>query len=249
MCAKILYLGDTAIDQQACYLTGVMMHSGIDFEYVPSDKAFDEAMLTDDVAGMIVSDYPSSNFTASQIEAVCEKVKNGMGFLMIGGWESYVGLDGGYQKTALTNILPVNMADTDDRRNNSFPCMVVKQKQHEILADLPFETNTPLIGGFNEFSAKENSDVLLTVKTYNASWDGQTHTLQPSDTFPLLVAGMCEKGRVACFASDVAPHWVGPLVDWGNERVCAKAKDSEDIEVGSYYCTFFANLVKWVGNL
>jgi hypothetical protein len=40
---------------------------------------------------------------------------------------------------------------------------------------------------------------------------------------------------------DVAPHWVGGLVDWGRKRISAQSKEATAVEVGEYYATLFAN--------
>jgi hypothetical protein len=49
-------------------------------------------------------------------------------------------------------------------------------------------------------------------------------------------------------ATDVAPHWVGGFVDWGDQRV-AQAVANDGIEVGNWYARFFRNLLVWTGNL
>ncbi|MHC5115638.1 MAG: glutamine amidotransferase, partial [Planctomycetota bacterium] len=67
-----------------------------------------------------------------------------------------------------------------------------------------------------------------------------------SRSYPLLVLGDYGLGRTAAFASDVAPHWVGPFVDWGNKRIKARADGSQTIEVGNWYAEFFANVLQWL---
>ena len=57
------------------------------------------------------------------------------------------------------------------------------------------------------------------------------------------------RGRTAALATDVAPHWVGGLVDWGSRRVTAQAPRGEMIEVGQHYATFLTRLVEWTGSL
>jgi hypothetical protein len=69
--------------------------------------------------------------------------------------------------------------------------------------------------------------------------------LVPDVDDPLLVIGAAGAGRTAAFLSDVAPHWVGPLVDWGLPRVSAQAPGAPAIEVGAYYAQFFTRLVHW----
>lgn len=246
MSDRILYLGDTAIDQAAGYLAGIMTHYGFDFDYVDSSTQFSDSLLENEYGLMIISDYPASNFSAEQIKAIAEKTKSGMSLMMIGGWESFTGFGGDYNNTAIADVLPVVMKDSDDRVNFSGPCMVNRQTDHQILAALPFESDVPTVGGLNEFTAKPDADVLLKAVSYKAEKTGGKVVFTENGEYPLLVIDESHGTRTAAFASDVAPHWVGPLVDWGGERLRAKAKDAEEIEVGSDYAKLFANIIKWL---
>ena len=67
------------------------------------------------------------------------------------------------------------------------------------------------------------------------------------DSSPLLIVDDFGAGRAAAFTSDLAPHWAGGLVDWGDERIRVTSEDFE-IEVGSEYVEFFGNLLYWVGD-
>ncbi|QQE10208.1 hypothetical protein JD969_11895 [Planctomycetota bacterium] len=246
MSKDVLYLGDTAYTQQASYLCGIMTHYGISFDYIPSDASPSDAQIADDYKLIILSDYPSNMLSETQIQTIVEKTKQGRGLLMIGGWETYVGLGGDYHKTPLAEVLPVIMQDSDDRRNNYWPCFVDKQTDHPILADLPFDTNVTTVGGFNAFTPKPDATVLLKANMNDASKNADgSFSLVHKDSIPLLVVGTFGNANVACFASDVAPHWVGPLVDWGDKRLPAQAPDCESIEVGNWYAQYFANLVQW----
>jgi len=71
------------------------------------------------------------------------------------------------------------------------------------------------------------------------------YTFAPGDAAPLLVLGRHGAGRTAALATDVAPHWVGPLVDWGDARVRAQADGADAIEVGSHYAELVTRLVRW----
>ena len=250
MSKDVLYLGDTAFDQQACYLSGIMSHFGISFDYVPSDQSPTDDQINGSYKAVIVSDYPASNFKAGQLEALAKNIKAGTGLLMLGGWESYVGMDGGYQKTALADVLPVIMQDADDRQNNYWPCFVDKQTDHPILADLPFDTNATIVGGFNAITPKSDATVLLNANMHDAckNADG-SFSITHKASVPLLIVGKAGNANVVAFASDVAPHWVGPLVDWGDQRLSAQAPGSEAIEVGNWYAQFFANIVRFAGQL
>jgi len=246
MSDRILYLGDTAIAQAASYLTGIMTHYGFDFDYVDSDTKFTDELLGNDYKLMIISDYPAANFSVDQMQAIVDKTKAGMSLLMIGGWESFTGLGGDYNKTPIAEVLPVTMKDSDDRTNFSGPCLVIKNQDHQILDSLPFDSDIPAIGGLNEFTPKPDAAVLLSAVRYNAEKTDGKVVFTENSKYPLLVVSESPIARTAAFASDVAPHWVGPLVDWGTERVKAQAKGARDVEVGNHYTKFFANIIKWL---
>ena len=250
MKTQILYLGDTALKEAACYLSGVMTYFGISFDYVPSDRKVESEWMERDYRAVIISDYPAANFSSEQFQRLSQRVQGGLGLLMLGGWESYTGPTGEYTNTVLKDILPVRMQATDDRTNCAQPCLVEKMTEHEILGKLPFDACAPTIGGFNLFEAKETGRTILGARRFRVRHEGGEFYFEAYEkAAPLLVAGSFGEGRVGAFASDVAPHWVGGLVDWGDSRVTAQAAGSVGIEVGNWYATFFANLVRWVGKI
>lgn len=245
----VLYMGDTSLDTAAGYLAGVLQAFQVGFDYAASSQRFDDALLNKPYRAVILSDYPSANFSAAQLERLKTKVAEGLGLVMIGGWESFTGLGGGYQKTVLSEILPVVMRQTDDRMNCSCPCVVEKTAEHAITARLPLDDNLPVIGGFNSVSAKANSVVVLSVRRFNASKSGDLFTFNPCGISPLLAVGTCGKGKVAAFMSDAAPHWVGGLVDWGEKRIAVKINQTAEVEFGEHYASLFANIIRWTGNI
>jgi len=140
----------------------------------------------------------------------------------------------------------VVMRSRDDRVNFSSPCLVLKEQSHEIIDSLPFHQNIPVIGGLNAFDVKRGADVLLSGVEFKATKNDMSIDFKEGNSYPLLVLGDYGLGKTAAFASDVAPHWVGPFVDWGNERIKARADGSQTIEVGNWYAEFFANLLQWL---
>jgi hypothetical protein len=243
--SSILYLGDTNLQGAAAYLTGVMTYYGIAYEYHRSDEKYQQRWCDKNTEVVILSDYPSCNFSPSQLDDLAERVKSGMSLIMIGGWGSFVGVDGNYQDTCLSDVLPIVMRSEDDRVNYSGPCLLIKQQNHSILGDLPFDDITPAIGGFNQFEAKPGTTVLLNSKQMKASRRDDKICFEDGPENPLLVLGKYGNGKVAALATDVAPHWVGPFVDWGAQRIQAKADGADDIEVGQWYAEFFRNLIEW----
>jgi len=91
MSKSVLYLGDTALRGDGSYLAGVMSYYHINFHYLASDQPCSQSLLNNDYASIIISDYPSHNFSTSQLNSIEQLVSNGMGLLMIGGWASFTG--------------------------------------------------------------------------------------------------------------------------------------------------------------
>jgi len=243
---SVLYLGDTAIEGAASYLAGVMHAHNIAFDYLPSDERFSASILTADCRAVIISDYPARNFSPDQLNSLAERVAEGVGLLMLGGWESFTGSGGDYNNTVLKDILPVVMRPRDDRMNCPQPCLIEKVKDHEIVNSLPFDEYPPSIGGFNRFTAKGDAETILLARRFDVCLRCGKFLFTPSaQADPLLVLGSCAKSRVCAFATDAAPHWVGGLVDWGDTRLEAQAPGANAIEVGNYYAELFANLINW----
>ena len=243
----ILYCGDTALREAGSYLAGLMAQSSIPFDYLASDQGFEDRSFSHSYRGIILSDYPAKNFTSEQLGKLAEKVCQGMGLLMIGGWASFTGTRREYMATVLKDVLPVLMQDQDDRVNSWQPCVIEKRMAHAIVEGLPFDRCSPSVGGFNRFQAKPDAETILTVRQIGVSRKGERLDFAPSfDRDPLLVIGTFGSGRVAAFASDVAPHWVGGLVDWGDSRITLRAEGSNPREVGNWYAAFFERLIRWV---
>ena len=255
----ILYLGDTSLQPAAAYLAGVMTHFGLPFEHRPSDAVTTAADLERAYDLYILSDYPNAMLHHDAQSRIVDAVRGGAGLLMIGGWESFHGQGGDWAGTLIANALPVEVATSDDRINCPQPALVRPTGEHAITANLPWHT-PPGIGGFNRFTPRPDAQVVLEVDRYVVEYVGReaatsgggprssgsvwpTFTLR--DTQPLLVVGAFGAGRTAALATDVAPHWVGGLVDWGAGRVTAKASGSSDIEVGSDYAKLLQQLLMW----
>ncbi len=242
---EVLYCGDTTLDTAASYLAGLLAHAGIKFQYVPSDRPMEEKLLAGPWSLVIFSDYPAARLTPAQQATVVSRLEKGAGLLMIGGWESFHGLGGDWNGTPVGDLLPVTIGKTDDRWNCDRPLIVKQRAGHAIVDGLPWSTRPPLVGGLNRVQAKAGDQLLLTAEQFTLEWDAEIPRLTQAASHPLLVVGQRGKGRVAAFTSDVAPHWIGPLVDWGDARVSAAAPGAPGIEVGDLYTEFFTRLVSW----
>jgi uncharacterized membrane protein len=122
--------------------------------------------------------------------------------------------------------------------------MVRCNGNHPILDGLPWNT-PPFIGGFNLFEAKPEAETLLEAVRFDVRLN-ETLTVTTPEPFPHLVVGKYGKGNVAALATDVAPHWVGGWVDWGETRITQQTVGDGFVEVGADYATFFAQLVQWI---
>lgn len=238
----ILYCGDTAINAQASYLAGAISHCGLKFDYLSSSSKFKTTGKKPKL--LVLSDYPSKNFSRSQLKEIIVWVQEGMSLWMIGGWESFYGLSGEYNNE-LEEVLPVIVSTKDDRVNSYQPIAMIPQGKHEILSALPWH-QCPTVGGLNKVNAKKDSTVLLSGSKLILNNDGAGISLKESTQYPLLVSGSYFKGKTLAFMSDVAPHWAGGFVDWGSKRVAAKGPKAEEIEVGSNYIKFLGNCIHWL---
>jgi len=228
---SILYCGDTDLNSAASYLAGMMATWGWTFDYVPSHIPMSAKLLDRPRSLLILSDYPAAQFDAQLQQRALKLIEQGCGLLMIGGWESFHGFGGDWDKTPLGSILPVTISSTDDRTNFDQSAWLTPVADHPILQSLPWLSRPPAIGGMNRVTAKAAGHVILKAQTFDVAVSGSeasqwTHSAR--DAYPALVVGHHGLGRTAAFMSDVAPHWVGGFVDWGLPRVTGQALPTRD---------------------
>ncbi len=247
MAGRVCYLGDDDLPLAAVYLAGIMTHYGLAYDYVPSGRAPTDALQRGPHDLYVLSDYPAARFRPGELELVAQRVRSGAGLAMFGGWESYHGRLGEYHRTALADVLPVRMGSSDDRRNCAQPCLVKVVAEHPITAGLPWD-QPPTIGGFNAWLPKPEATILLNSVQFSVRRQGDCFQFSPREEAPLLVVGQCERGRVAALATDVAPHWVGGMVDWGDRRVVQEMPFGF-VDIGCWYAQFFRKLLVWTGRL
>lgn len=251
MPAPILYYGDTHLRNAAAYLAGVLTAGGLEFDYRPSDHTLTGDDLLDPRALVILSDYPAARVAPGLQHRLVELVSDGCGLLMIGGWESFHGLGGDWDGTAIAKVLPVEVGPEDDRLNSDQPLVVRRTGSHAITDTLPWEQRPPAVGGMNRVKVRSTGHVLLEADRLHleqvdrAGEDRRQWIGHIEETLPLLVVGQHGAGRTAALMTDVAPHWVGGLVDWGDGRVAAQAAGADPVEVGNLYAQFVQQLVSW----
>lgn len=245
ICKKILYAGDTSLNSAAAYLAGILTHYQLGFDYLASDQPIASAGSLGDYNLYIISDYPVNNWRKEDFAAVVKSIENGAGLLMLGGWESYHGLEGEYHDSPFCNVLPVTMQLTDDRVQSATPYVIQPVGKHPITDGLPFG-HPPIVGGFNRIAPKPDAATVMQMFPVDifAKADGKL-SFSTGKSVPLLVTGKFWHGKTAALATDVAPHWVGTFVDWGLPRITTRADGASEVEIGSHYAEFFARLVKW----
>jgi uncharacterized membrane protein len=135
-----------------------------------------------------------------RVGMVHEFVKQGGGFMMIGGYLSFAGLNGiaRWWNTEAEAMLPVTMLHHDDRVEvtQGFRFRVVAP-EHPIVAGIPWKGAKWTICGYNRVILKAGATLV-------AEYDGD----------PFIACQPYEKGRTAIYASDIAPHWAGDFIHW-----------------------------------
>ncbi|QDU94772.1 glutamine amidotransferase [Lignipirellula cremea] len=248
---SILYCGDTSLLSAAGYLAGLMTKAGWPFDYLASDQPPGDSLETPRSL-IILSDYPAAQMPDAVQQQLLKQVANGAGLLMCGGWESFHGHGGNWDSRPLTEALPVQMFDFDDRCNCDHPVVLEAEEaqlDHPILQGLPWDERPPLIGGYNRVQVKPEAELLLAARHYYFTRSEGRLLLKRRQSSPLLVVGAYGDGRTAALMTDPAPHWVGPLIDWGDQRVRAQAEGAEVVEVGDLYAQFLQQLLAWTGRI
>lgn len=240
---KILYCGDDDVDQAAVYLSSILYNEKYALDYIPSALLFPDAIDVTSYDLIIFSDYPRQQISDKRMEKIADHVRNGGSFLMIGGWESFTGLNIEYTDSPFSAILPVHMQEKDDRLNYDQGILVqAVDEDHPCCRGLSWERPS-MVGGINRFKAKDDSQVILSGRKMSISVKKEIDVSCATETIPLLVTAKAGKGKTAALAFDLAPHWIGGFVDWGMER---KKVDFNGgfIEVGTMYYRFVAQLIK-----
>ncbi len=244
---KILYCGDGPVEGAARYLTGILRMLHADVTHFLPKEPLTSRVLKKRYDAILLSDYPSSSASEPMQRLILEQCADGSGLAMIGGWASFTGLDGLWHGSAIEDALPVKILARDDRHNIAGGLLVTKMRNHPILRGVSFRTS-PVICGLNEVIARKDSTLILEARPIRTEIQasGRVKISLARNRMPLLVTGRYHKGRTAAFATDLAPHWCGGLVDWGSAGKTLPVSPGNNIEVGDCYIHFVANLVKWL---
>lgn len=165
-------------------------------------QAYDVILLSDIGSNTLLlhpDTFVRSQRNADRCRLLTEYVQQGGGLAMIGGYLSFSGIDGKarYQKTALRNVLPVDMVAGDDRVETPHGVTPhIEAPDHPIFAEIT--GRWPYFLGYNQLRASARGIVLATAG---------------DDVF--IAVGEFGRGRSAAFASDCGPHWgPPPFVEW-----------------------------------
>jgi uncharacterized membrane protein len=133
------------------------------------------------------------------MESIRQYVENGGGFVMVGGYLTFQGIDAKaqYASTPVEDALPVTLMYGDDRvEAPQGVTPTVDEAEHPIVAGLP--ASWPNLLGYNLLEPREQATVVASV-----------------GTDPLIAAWEYGQGRSVAFASDCGPHWAPPtFVEW-----------------------------------
>lgn len=169
--------------------------------------AYDVVILSDIGANSLLlhpDTWIHSRPTPNRLKLLRGFVRDGGGLLMVGGYYSFQGINGGarFRDTPVEDVLPVTIQAHDDRVEAPEGVAPVAGTSHEVTAGVSF-AECPKLLGLNAVTARENAQVLLSVEVD----EGRVH--------PLLVIGVAGLGRTAAWTSDIGPHWMpDEVLDW-----------------------------------
>jgi uncharacterized membrane protein len=140
-----------------------------------------------------------------RIRLTREAVAAGLGALFLGGWYSFTGElgKGGWGRTALSDLLPVQCLDVEDlvESTEGFTPLVTPEGE-DLFKGVDFETMPPFLG-YNKTLPRPEGTILLKVR-------------ETGD--PLLAVCEYGRGRVLAYMSDPAPHWGCNFIFWKQYR-------------------------------
>jgi uncharacterized membrane protein len=136
-----------------------------------------------------------------RVRVTTEALRAGKHMMFLGGWLSFNGEmgKGGWGRTQLREILPVQCLDHEDLRESTegWGARALRPK-HLLFAGIDLRTMPPILG-YNIVKPRRGCEVL-------AVWKG-SHD-------PMIAVGQFGKERVLAYTSDPAPHWGCNFVYW-----------------------------------
>lgn len=136
-----------------------------------------------------------------RVRLTVEALHAGKHMMFLGGWLAFNGEmgKGGWGRTGLKEILPVECIDVEDLRESTegWGATAIAE-DHCLFRDLDISTLPPILG-YNKVRPRKGCEVL-------AVWKGTDD--------PMLAVGSFGRGRVLAYTSDPAPHWGCNFVYW-----------------------------------
>jgi uncharacterized membrane protein len=157
-------------------------------------QSYDVVIISDVGANTFllpVETFLQTKRTPNKLKMLQEYVINGGGLMMIGGYLSFMGIEGKgkYHGSYIEKVLPVDFLSHDDRMEHPEGIDIdIDVHAHEIFAGVPEKISGLL--GYNRAKAKAGSTVL-------AEFEGD----------PIISLAKFGKGRSIAYATDCAPHW------------------------------------------
>lgn len=136
-----------------------------------------------------------------RVRLTVEALKAGKHMMFLGGWLAFNGEmgKGGWGRTGLKEILPVECIDVEDLRENTEGWGATPLvSEHPIFEDLDLSSLPPILG-YNIVKPRNGCETL-------AVWKGTDN--------PMLATGTFGQGRVVAYTSDPAPHWGCNFIYW-----------------------------------
>jgi uncharacterized membrane protein len=197
---------------------------GFELNSIPNDA---ETLNKFDV--FIIGDLDSTYFKQRQQELIIQRVRNGAGLLMLGGYHALG--PGGYAGTPVGEALPVVVGGREiGQVNDSFlPLLTPDGARHPIFANIagffptrggpPKEAGLPELDGCTRIQSARPGATVLAVHPTEAN------------QMPVLAVQPLDKGRTAAFCGDTTRKWQqGP-----------RALDQE-----SPFLRFWGQMVRWL---
>lgn len=241
---KILYAGEY-IGGAANYLMGILKFMGAEVFHISSSQTLQTHVFKKKFDAMIFSDYPRVLASKRSQELMADQVSRGSGLMMVGGWASFSGPNGGWSGSVVERLLPVKCMHKDDRTNFPAAAWIVENHKHPMFKTVPFN-NPPAICGLNRVVLKKNSTRLLSAKKIIKRGSSLRSLTLDGAGKPLLIIDSDPLRRIAAFTTDFAPHWCGGLVDWGGKHRRLRVNSDNHIEVGQLYIRFVSSFIRWL---
>ncbi|RUS45008.1 cytoplasmic protein [Cohnella sp. AR92] len=195
----------TKYEEGATYLLSCLRENKIDVTYMQAHEvqvrfpqsleelqAYDAIVLSDIGANTFLlqnSTFYQMQVVPNPLELIKQFVTEGGGLLMVGGYLTFMGIEGkaNYKNSVLADVLPVIMADGDDRVEMPNGFAPSATASHPLVDGLGV---WPKLLGYNRLTAKPDAEMLL-----------------GHEDDAILTVGRFGAGKTAAFASDCSPHW------------------------------------------